>query len=372
MVMKLFYRSILFILFLLASCVSTVKTDQLILEPASFSEITGWNTDNINEAFPALERSCKKILLLPDDRNMGGSAQFGKAVDWKPVCKALPHYDSSDYRQLKAFFEANFVPYRVKNNNNTKGLFTGYYETALRGSLTRHDQYQFPLYRLPPDVKSGTSYFSRKEIENGALDGKNLELVYVDDPVQLFFLHIQGSGRVQLDTGQSMGVGYAGKNNREYISLGKVMIEKGYIPREKMSATAIKSWLYSHPDEANALMDMNPSYVFFRELQEKNPVGAQGVELTPNRSLAVDKAHLPYGALVWLQTHIPAQYSKSGVQWNRLMVAQDTGGAIKGPVRGDIFFGYGDEAEFLASHMQNFGEYFVLLPRQIGTPAHGR
>lgn len=336
--------------------------ETVVLEPISYVSLERWGQDDIKQAVPALKESCNRIAKLPSNAALGGKPGFGDVALWQKACKAVTQMERMPLDQAQRLFEGTFTPYRVKNNRKVMGLFTGYYEPALRGSTTQHGKFQYPLYRLPNDITPGKAYFSRKEIEQGALRGKGLELAYVDDPVTLFFLHIQGSGRILLEDGRELRVGYAGKNNHPYIALGKVMIDRGYIPKEKMSATAIKQWLYHHREEAAELMDTNPSYVFFRELPGKAPVGAEGVELTASRSLAVDKNYLPYGVPVWLETAIPTQYAKRGQPFHRLMVAQDTGGAIKGPVRGDIFFGYGQKPERLASYMQGRGSYAVFLP----------
>ena len=190
-------------------------------------------------------------------------------------------------------------------------------------------------------------------------------MLYVNDPVKAFFLHIQGSGRVQLEDGRVIRVGYAAQNGQPYFAIGRHLIEQGEISKENMSAQAIKDWLYSHPTQAKTLMEKNPSYIFFRQIDGEGPIGGQGVALTPERSLAVDKRFIPYGLPIWLETTYPQTPISSPAPFRKLLIAQDTGGAIRGPVRGDVFFGYGNKAEKLAEYMKNTGHYTLLLPRTL-------
>jgi len=208
-------------------------------------------------------------------------------------------------------------------------------------------------------------YFSRGEIERGALDGRALELAWVDDPIKKFFLQIQGSGLVRLDDGRLLRVGYADQNGRVYRAIGRDLIEMGELTREEVSLQTIDAWLRANPDRAEEIMDKNPSYVFFQLLGEadelEGPLGAQGVPLQAGRSLAVDRRFIPYGAPIWLETTAPLPDGEQVLR--RLMIAQDTGGAIRGGVRGDVFWGAGDLAEFVAGHMNNRGSYYVMLPK---------
>ena len=254
---------------------------------------------------------------------------------------------------------------------------------VLRGARSQGGPYQTPLYKRPKDLvlvglgefkknwrgkrlagrlENGrlVPYASRTEIEEGKLSGKNLELVWVDDPVDAFFLHIQGSGRVTFSDGTSMRVGYDGHNGHNYTSIGRILIEQGEISKEKMSMQAIRKWLAANPDKGQKLMRQNGSFIFFREIGDEGPIGAQGVALTPGRSLAVDKRFLPYGLPVYLYTFTDPLDQKSPI--SRLMVAQDTGGAIKGVIRGDVFWGFGELAAERAGKMKERGSYFALLP----------
>jgi membrane-bound lytic murein transglycosylase A len=336
---------------------------KLILEKSSFAKMDGWYGDH-TASLIAFEKSCKKITSLPEDFDMGIA---GTPMDWLEPCYAASTYLNStkagDLR-AKQFFEKYFIPFKAHNNFSSEGLFTGYYEPLLKGSLKKSAKYKYPVYKRPAELVNGTPFLSRKEIEEGALDNRGLELVYVDNPVDLFFLHVQGSGRIYLDDGKQFKLGFDGKNNLPYSSIGKILIESSEIAKEDMSADTIKLWLHENPKSATEIMQSNESFIFFKELKDTGPVGAQGVELTPESSLAVDKRFIPYGIPVWLDTTLP-DTGEGEVAFKKLLIAQDTGSAIRGPVRGDIFFGHGKRAEELAHNMQQTGEYYLLIPKSL-------
>ncbi len=256
------------------------------------------------------------------------------------------------------------MPYRAVNGDTDQGLFTGYYEPLLRGSWYPYGSYTIPIYRLPPEAAlvngRAAPLPSRAQIEAGALAGRGLELLWVDDPTDAFFLHIQGSGQVAMADGSLVRVAFAGKNGHSYFPIGAELVRRGEVPREQMSMQAIRWWLATHPAEAPGLMALNGSYVFFRLIDGEGPVGAQGVPLTPGRSMAVDPAFVPYGVPLWLDTTDPAA---GNAPLRRLVVAQDTGGAIKGPIRGDLFWGSGEEAGAVAGSMKQQGRWYLLLPK---------
>ncbi len=267
-------------------------------------------------------------------------------------------------------------------------MFTGYYEPLLDGSRQRSERFDVPLYRKPDDIieidlerfhdrfegqtisgrltaDSFEPYYERAEIAAGALTGRGLEVVWVDDAVEAFFLHIQGSGRVRLAEGGEMRVGYAGQNGRPYYAIGRELVARGEMTLEQVSLQSIRAWLAAHPSEAHAVMAVNPSYIFFRQLDGEGPIGSLGVPLTPRRSLAVDAAHLPLGAPLWLDATAPRADGSGDAPLRRLMVAQDTGGAIRGAVRGDVFWGHGAAAEAIAGRMKHPGRLWILLPRGL-------
>lgn len=340
----------------------------LALTPATFSTLPGWAADDQLAALPALRLSCATLLRQPPDRPAGPRPEFGRIGDWQPMCNALATAVPLDGHAARQFFEDHFRPYQVAGTGGYQGLFTGYFEASLNGARRPDPVHRHPLYRLPPELAGGRKpdgYPDRAAIEGGALDGRGLELVWVDDPVDAFFLHIQGSGRVELPDGTAMRVGYAGQNGHPYFAIGRALIDNGEVPKEQMSMQAIRTWLTAHPDRAAALMNQNASYIFFRELDGAGPVGAQGVALTPERSLAVDRTLFAYGLPVWLDTTDGDTVPPSGLALQRLLVAQDTGGAIRGAVRGDVFWGYGADAAARAGRMRDPGRMWVLVPQTL-------
>ena len=356
---------------------------ELKLSAVSFADLPGWGADDKAEALTAFRRSCGRWAKQPADRPVGGqNGLAGTVRDWQPVCaRAAATADAG------SFFESNFAPFAVAVGGDADGLFTGYYVPLLRGARQPDSVYRYPLYRRPTDlvsvdlgqfdpelegrriggrVEKGrlVPYADRAAIDRGALAGRQLEFLWVDDPVDRFFLEIQGSGQVRLPSGETIRVGYADQNGRPYRAIGKDLIEIGAIAREDMSMQAIRAWLAANPAEAPAMMARNPSYVFFAEAPPASgPSGAQGVPLTPGRSLAVDRKYLPLGAPMWIDTVAPEPDGDRPLR--RLVVAQDTGGAIRGAVRGDVFWGAGARAEYLAGHMKSPGRLFILLPREL-------
>jgi membrane-bound lytic murein transglycosylase A len=291
------------------------------------------------------------------------SADFGRVGDWRALCRQAEALPAGDDGAARRFFEAGFVPLAVADYGSTEGLFTGYYETELNGSRQRHGRFQTPIYRKPPDTGSEPRP-TRAEIEDGALAGRGLELLWVDDPIDAFLLEIQGSGRVELSGGGSLRIGYAGQNGHPYVAVGRLLLERGEIPRAKLTMPAIRSWMKQYPQAGAALRRQNPSYVFFREVTGEGPIGAEGAMLTAERSLAIDRSLIGLGIPIWLETDerfAPAEPVR------RLLVAQDTGGAIKGPVRGDVFWGTGNAAGSRAGVMNARGRYFLLLPRAVAS-----
>lgn len=362
----------------------------LRLVPARFSDLPGWTSDAQAAALPALRRSCERLPAGNPDRSLGPDGLAGRVADWRAICSAVAQVPAGD-AAARQFFESRFQPWRALDGENPDGLFTGYYEPLLSGARARGGRYAVPLLRRPPDlveVDLGQfrpalrgqriagrldggrlrPYADRAEIEAGALAGRGLEMLWVDDAVDAFFLQIQGSGRVRLSDGTVLRVGYAGQNGHPYVPIGRLLAERGEIPREQVSMPSIRAWLAAHPAAGRRLMQENPSYVFFRELKGEGPLGAQGVALTPGRSLAVDPSFVPYGLPVWLDAEDPLDPS---ARVRRLMVAQDTGGAIRGPVRGDVFWGFGAEAAERAGRMKSRGGYWLLLPKGV-RPPNGR
>jgi membrane-bound lytic murein transglycosylase A len=341
------------------------------LEPVGFGQLSGWTQDHNSAAIPGFLKSCARVSTRADAAPLdavAASVDFGRVGDWRALCQtaaALPPGDDAAARQ---FFETGFIPFAVADYGAPEGLFTGYYEIELNGSRQRHGRFQTPLYRKPSDM--GAQLPTRAEIEDGVLAGRGLELLWVDDAIDAFVLQIQGSGRVRLSGGGTVRVGYDGQNGRPYVPVGRLLIERGVIPRDKLTMPAIRSWMKRDPEAGAALRRENPSYVFFRELKGDGPIGAEGVVLSAERSIAVDRAFVALGIPVWLEAD---ERFAAADGMRRLMIAQDTGGAIRGPVRGDVFWGTGDAAGSRAGVMNANGRYYLLLPRAVaGRLAPGR
>jgi peptidoglycan lytic transglycosylase A len=339
-------------------------------KPLPWSSLPGWNEAQLASAWPALLNSCTRL---------GTSTG-----SWQAICAAAAAMPVPDDAAARAFFERWFVPRQQRGGwFRASGLITGYYEPLLHGSWTRTERYRYPIYRAPDDLLSidlgsvypelkgkrlrgrlsgrrVVPYYSRTEIDDGTSPLAGDELLWVDDPVALFFLHIQGSGRVQLASGETVTVGYAQQNGYPYTAIGRILIERAGFEPDQVDLPTIRAWLTAHPVEAQTVMNTNASYVFFRLLDPTlpGPLGALGVPLLPQRALAVDPAYIPLGIPVWLDTELP----DSRAPYRRLVFAQDTGGAIKGPLRADLFFGDGPEAEAYAGRMKERGCLYLLLP----------
>ena len=364
------------------------RGDKLVLTPVHFSALPGWDADAIEEALPAFERSCHVLLQRPPHAAIGSDGISSLAQDWRAPCLALREAPRGQRAAARAFFERWFSPHLVANNEKRDGLFTGYYEPELRGARQRTTKYDVPLYLRPPELITADlgefgerfkgariaghvvggrlrPYLSRAQIVAGAIANRNLELIWVDDAIDAFFLQIQGSGRVILDDETVVRVGYDGANGHPYTAIGRELVRRGALARENITMQSIRAWLGANAMESAAVMNVNASYVFFREVKGDGPIGSQGAVLTPGRSLAVDRRYIPLGAPVWLDTTDPLAGKRP---LRRLLIAQDTGGAILGPVRGDVFWGHGAVAVEHAGRMQSRGSYYVLLPRSIAAP----
>lgn len=365
---------------------------KLVLERVSFGDLTGWSADNVGDAIPALRKSCVRLMKRDDERLVGRDEVAGRTKDWRAVCAAVKTVDAKDQVKSREFFESHFVPFLAHDNEEVEGRFTGYYEASLNGSRKKKGAYKFPLYKRPADLvmvnmreftsKPGRRriagrvvrgmlkpYESRKQIRKGALKGKKLELVWIDDPVDGFFTQIQGSGLVQLDDGSTMRIGYAGQNGHSYTAIGRELVRDGHITREEMSMQAIRKWLADNPKDANEMMDRNEAYVFFTELSGEGPVGSQNVELTPERSAAIDREFIPQSVPLFINTRISNAEGTGEQDFHQLVIAQDSGGAIRGPVRADIFWGAGERATAIAGRLKSRGRYYLLLPTSVASAA---
>lgn len=340
------------------------SSDRFGAKQVSFSALDGWLSDNPDESIAAFLSSCDIMARKPKPKTTGSGISIPKDV-WVSLCADAKKSAAGGREEARKFFERRFTPFKVNNNGNERGLFTGYYEPLLYGSTVPYKDYKYPLYAAPAGLESKKPHFTHAQINKGALKGKKLELLYVDDPVMIFFLQIQGSGRVMMRDGRVIRVGYAGQNGHEYVSIGKIMGDENVLPKDKINFFTLRQWLYDNPKKAFAMMERNPSFVFFKIMENDTVVGSIGAPLMPWRAMAIDAKYIPYGLPLFLQTELPALPGSSPMAFNRIMIAQDTGGAIRGPVRGDIFFGHGDSAEYMAGYMKGRGVYSLLVPNEV-------
>ncbi len=377
---------ILLLLATLAACVGAPRPGEAPgarFEPVSWKRLPGWQSDDVLAAWPALVSTCSVLYRKPE---------------WQPFCSTLAATSPADAQFAREFLEQHLTPYRIERvegrKRDTKGLVTGYYEPLLRGSRERVDRYATPLYRRPadllivdlaeviPELKGKrvrgrlegnrvVPYYSRAGTrETPALAGH--EIVWIDDALDAFLLEVQGSGRVQLTTGETIRLQYEDQNGHPYRSIGRYLADQELMPLDQVNIPAIRTWLNANPHRLNEVLDSNPSVVFFREAPlddpEVGPKGAQGLPLTAGRSIAVDPKFVPLGSPVFLSTTEPS----SDIPLRRLVVAQDTGGAIRGPVRADLFFGFGADAGARAGIMKQEGSMWLLWPRGAAAPRHIR
>jgi len=349
---------------LLSACAGNTGSaaeNKVRMAPISFNEIPGWADDRQGEALGAFKRSCAKLTTGPDAKIVtDGGEKTVTAAEWKTICDAAAGIKDSDTRGARRFFEENFRPLVVQS----PGRFTGYFEPELRGSRAPSRIFTVPVYRRPTDL-TDAPYYTRAEIEQGALKGKGLEIAWVQDPVALFEVQVQGSGRIHLAEGGVMSIGFDGSNNRSYTAIGKVLAETGVMRKNEVDWPAIRDWLKRNPQDGREVMRKNERYIFFKDTRTPAAAGSQGVPLTAQRSLAVDPAFTPYGTPVWIDTQRPVAGKPGALEiYRRLLIAQDSGTAIKGPARGDVFFGSGGLAADWAGRMVGNGQAIVLVPNR--------
>ncbi|HWA30369.1 MAG TPA: MltA domain-containing protein [Rhizomicrobium sp.] len=366
------------------------STPVLRLTPVSFNDLREWKSTDPRAALSAFARSCAALAKKPPGDAMGGAGYAGTVGDWLGACRAIPS-GAVSAAAARGFFQRWAQPVAISSGSDADGIFTGYYEPLILASHTRHGAYQVPVYATPdnlvqvdvadflPDL-SGRRFTGcvdghrlvkcpdRAAIDTGALKDTKI-LFYSDDPIAVFFLHIQGSGRVKFDDGTWARANYDSQNGQPYTAIGKTLIDRG-VPRDGMSMQVIRAWLKDHPAEAQKVMETDKSFVFFREepITDPNegPMGSEGVALTPQASLAVDMKLHPLGVPMFVAATRPdADSNRPDHPFDTLMVAQDSGGAIRGAVRGDVFWGFGQQAESVAGHMKARGELYVLLPKAL-------
>jgi membrane-bound lytic murein transglycosylase A len=397
--------------------------------PVAWSDIAGWNEDDHLAAYKAFRTSCNPIsaqnppagpktdpknVTEADPKNVTKAdpktaVKTDAKVDTKPdtkalgvslrePCRAAKAANISDGARAKAFFEENFQPLRISRLGEDAGFVTGYYEPVIEGSRTRTDVYTVPVYRRPSNLfvrgfkqdapglpnkgpvyrKIGrrklVPYYDRAAIEDGAVAGRGLEICWLKNQTDLLFSQIQGSARVRLQDGSTIRINYDAHNGYPYTAVGRVLIDRGIIPKEQMSMQKIREWMDQNPDGANDVRRQNRSYVFFREVQlsdKDEPVGAQGVPLTPGRSIAVDSALHVYGTPFFIEGELPIASEQSKTPFRRLMVAQDTGSAIIGPARADIYYGAGADAGRISGRFRNTMRFIILVPKSLDPVARG-
>ncbi len=367
------------------------------IEPLRWSDLDGWDGDRQARAFAAFRASCEGVLKRRDLVAAMGVVEAALVGVCRAARRQRPASDglASD-GAARAFFETHFRPARIARLGETAGFLTGYYEPVAEGSLTPSDVFKYPLYRRPPDLVTGARhrpgrkaggraaawrkdadgarlpYYDRAAIEDGALAGKGLEICWLKSPVDAFFIQIQGSARIRLQDGRLLRVNYDAHNGQPYTPVGRVLIERNLVPREEMSMHRIRQWMDAFPEQAKEVRRQNRSFVFFRvkRLAETDEaIGGQGVSLTPRRSIAVDAKLHVYGTPFWIEAELPLDADGSLRPWRRLTVAQDTGSAILGPARADIYFGAGEEAGRIAGRIRHPGRFVVLLPRAVDPAA---
>lgn len=362
---------------------------QVTFKPVGFNELPGWDTSDTRTSLTTFQASCRVFLRQAADKEVGSPHFPLTAQDWWPVCRASLKLSNPTQAQAKAFFEAWFDPGRLEDSEPLEGLFTGYYVPIYQGSLKKTKQYDVPIYGLPsnwvrfrlkdfdqnlPDRKivgrieghAIVPFHTRAEINQGAISKAAPVLVWLDSEVDRLFLEIQGSGFIELEDGRHIFIGYAGENGAAYSSIASVLIARGVMTRDNASMQKIKAYLSEHPDEVQEVMNHNKSFVFFNKQTKSMAQGAQGVYLTEGYSMAVDRSWIPLGMPLWLNTTKPVAdlTSAESEPFERLFIAQDTGGAIRGPIRGDVFWGMGSQAGAIAGRMKNKGVYWLFLPRE--------
>src|SRR6202011_5805979 len=368
--------------------------------PLAWAEVAGWSEDDHLQAYRAFRASCRPIAAErtpPADPKADNPKALGTSL--RDPCRAARALDISDGAKAKAFFEDHFLPLRISRLGEGDGFVTGYYEPVIDGSRTQTDVYSVPVYRRPSNLfvrgvnqdspslpnkgqvfrKIGrrklVPYYDRAEIEDGAIAGRGLEICWLKNQTDLLFSQIQGSARVRLEDGSSIRINYDSHNGYPYTAVGRILIDRGIIPKEQMSMQKIREWMDQNPDGAKELRRQNRAYVFFREvnLSDKDEaVGAQGVPLTPGRSIAVDKALHVYGTPFFIEGALPIESEQSRTPFRRLMIAQDTGSAITGPARADLYFGAGAGAGRVSGRLRHNMRFVMLVPKSLDPAARGR
>jgi membrane-bound lytic murein transglycosylase A len=380
--------SLLLLSFFLWKPKTIVSTQKFSFRKATFEQLPGWKSAETKKSLQAFLVSCKAFLKQDPNKSVGSDYVNLQAKDWQPACQAAMSLKTNSNKKIKAFFQEWFMPVEFFDRKPVEGLFTGYYMPFIPGSLKKTQEFNVPIYGMPKDLvtvnlrkfshkfKRRTivgrvkghhliPYYTRREINQGAIKNKAPIVAWISNKVDRSFLEIQGSGVIGLADGTKLFVGYEAENGAPYTSVAKVLINKGVMTRDNASMQHIRRYLSEHPSQVDPVLNKNKSFVFFSVLKKEVALGSQGVALTPGYSLAIDRKWIPMGAPIWLNTTRPDYKSESQKAFQRLMIAQDTGGAIKGVVRGDVYWGAGERATTIAGKMKNPGHYWLLLPKHM-------
>ena len=364
--------------------------DRGSFKKARWADLEGWAADPVSETVPAFVRSCKKLDEMVDDAWVGLDRRYGRAKQWRAACAAAAQVPAGDDAAARRFFESEMAPWQVNGRGGPVGKMTAYFVQPLRASRTRHDQYQYPIYRRPPEVVMidmaacsptgrGRKHWgkmdpvtrqlvpmpTRGEVRQGAYVGRDLELLWADDPIDTLFLDIEGSGRVTLDDGTEIWLEYDGKNGQAYAGPARLLRARGLLPPGKGTMQGIRDEFRAHMDQFDEITDGNESMVFFKLGSEPGAVGSQGVMLTPRRSAAVDRNFVAASTPLWIDTQAPRTTGRGTEPWRHLVIAQDTGGNIKGAVRADLYWGPDASDGEIAGHLGGAGRYWALLPKSV-------
>lgn len=359
--------------------VPSEKAGDIVLTKTDYTELSGWKEEKFDEVIPVFRKNCEALQKKNGAEYIYNAALKIKTADYLRICRRFAEKKIKNGREMKAFIEGEFVPYAVSDSLNSEGKFTSYYEAVIHASFTKSGKYRYPVYGRPDDLieinlkdfdealpdarlvgrvegKKFIPYYKRREIESSGI--KAPVLMWGDDPVDIHFMQIQGSAIAVMDDGREIRIGFADSNGRKFKGIGGILLEKGVIKQGESSMPEIRKWLRKHPQKAAEYMAENERFIFQRQVDADGPVGAMGVSLTAGRSLAVDNRFIPLGAMMWLDTYTP-----DSEKLQKIVFAQDIGSAIKGIVRGDYFWGHGEEALMEAGRMNSRGRYFILAPK---------
>jgi membrane-bound lytic murein transglycosylase A len=342
---------------------SIAQAAPLEMTPTTFSKLHGWTAEHQAQALVSFKKSCGVLEKRPPQKMLSADFPQARTVGtWLPACAAAKHTPVND-TAAKTFFERTFAPFLLTSKGSPTAEFTGYFVSSFHASPVKTAVYRYPIHGLPPAIKANPAkkYFTRGEIERGALSKTVPILYWAKNPIDVFFLHVQGSGALEMPHGKLEYIGFAGRNNQPYFPIGKELVRRGILTKETVTMQTIRSWMERNPSEAHALMNLNTSYIFFKKQPaDKSAMGAMGVSLTAEHSIAIDPAYLPYGVPLWLNA---TPNKRLPFALNRLVITQDTGSAIKGALRGDFFWGIGEKAADYAGRMHSRGTLTILLPR---------